>query len=109
MFSTILDFSLIDNKYCLLFYDISSCHLSANIVGEQIIPHLWACISNSVIICLYRQKVRDQKLSTVLPEDIERLTAEYKRIDAEYKTTNKQIEVLEDRKLQRIKVELSSL
>ena len=53
--------------------------------------------------------MRDQKLSTVLPEDIERLTAEYKRIDAEYKTTNKQIEVLEDRKLQRIKVELSSL
>ncbi|XP_067950867.1 serine-rich adhesin for platelets-like isoform X6 [Watersipora subatra] len=50
-----------------------------------------------------RQKVRDQKLSTVLPEDIERLNCEYKRIDADYKSTDKEIKLLEERMLQRIK------
>ena len=52
----------------------------------------------------FRQKVRDQKLSTVLPEDRDRLDAEYKRIDSEYKTTQKEIAFLEDRNLQWIKV-----
>lgn len=51
--------------------------------------------------------MRDQKLSTVLPDDIERLNCEYKRIDGNYKTTKKEIEVLEERKLQRIKVSLT--
>ena len=52
----------------------------------------------------FRKKIRDQKLSSMLPESIERLNIEYKRIDAEYKTTHKEIDYLEDRKLQRIKV-----
>lgn len=60
---------------------------------------LMRCCNNT-----FRQKVRDQKLSTVLPEDRDRLDAQYKKIDAEYKTTQKEISVLEERNLQRIKV-----